>query len=158
MYFICTIATMEAPDTFLWPDTPQKLRITTYYALPFFGSWVQAGFPSPATDYVERVCDLNDLCITNPEATYFVRATGDSMIGDRIEAGDILIVDSSYEPTDGRIVIVSLNGENLVKRIQWAGGKLVLLSSNPVYGPIPVQAGDHFRVFGVVTWVIQKSL
>ncbi|WP_460983598.1 translesion error-prone DNA polymerase V autoproteolytic subunit [Spirosoma fluminis] len=140
-----------------FPPVPIRLRTLTRHALPFYGSWVQAGFPSPATDYIERVCDLNDLCINNPEATYFVRAAGDSMTGDRIEAGDILIVDSSYDQADGRIAIVSLNGENLVKRIQRAGEVLLLLSSNPNYPPIQVQAGEKFRVFGVVTWVIQKS-
>ncbi|WP_460979630.1 translesion error-prone DNA polymerase V autoproteolytic subunit [Spirosoma knui] len=140
-----------------FPPVPIRLRTLTHHALPFYGSWVQAGFPSPATDYIERVCDLNDLCVSNPEATYFVRAAGDSMTGDRIEAGDILIVDSSYDQVDGRIAIVSLNGENLVKRIQRAGEVLLLLSSNPNYPPIQVQAGENFRVFGVVTWVIQKS-
>lgn len=140
-----------------FPPVPIRLRTLTHHALPFYGSWVQAGFPSPATDYIERVCDLNDLCISNPEATYFVRAAGDSMTGDRIEAGDILIVDSSYDQADGRIAIVSLNGENLVKRIQRVGEGLLLLSSNPNYTPIQVQAGENFRVFGVVTWVIQKS-
>jgi DNA polymerase V len=140
-----------------FPPVPIRLRTLTHHALPFYSSWVQAGFPSPATDYIERVCDLNDLCISNPEAAYFVRAAGDSMTGDRIEAGDILIVDSSYDRADGRIAIVSLNGENLVKRIQRVGEVLLLLSSNPNYPPIQVHAGENFRVFGVVTWVIQKS-
>lgn len=117
---------------------------------------MQAGFPSPATDYIERVCDLNDLCIHNPEATYFVRAAGDSMIGDRIEPGDILIVDSSFEHVDGRIVIVFLNGDNIVKRIRYVGEMIVLESSNPHYGPIYDHKGEDFEVFGVVTFVIQK--
>lgn len=133
-----------------------QAQVTTRYQIPFFSSRVQAGFPSPATDYIERVCDLNDLCITNPEATYFVRASGDSMTGDRIEPGDILIVDSSCEQVDGRIAVISLNGDNLVKRVRQAGEMIVLLSSNDKYEPIYVHKGESFRVFGVVTWVIQK--
>ncbi|KAB7726688.1 translesion error-prone DNA polymerase V autoproteolytic subunit [Rudanella paleaurantiibacter] len=140
----------------LLPGELVKAKRTTRYLIPFFSSRVQAGFPSPATDYIERVCDLNDLCITNPEATYFVRAAGDSMIGDRIEPGDILIVDSSFDHVDGRIAVVSLNGDNLVKRVRLAGEMIVLLSSNDEYDPIYVHKGENFRVFGVVTWVIQK--
>jgi len=138
-----------------------RAEVQTRYYLPFFSSYVQAGFPSPATDYIERVCDLNDLCIHNPEATYFVRAAGDSMTGDRIEPGDVLIVDTSSQAVDGRIVVVCLNGDNLVKRIHYAGGPtgdmVVLLSSNPAYDPIYVHKGEDFRVFGVVTFVIQKT-
>lgn len=134
-----------------------RVDVRTRYRLPFFSSYVQAGFPSPATDYIERVCDLNDLCIQHPEATYFVRATGDSMIGDRIEPGDILIVDSSFDLVDGRIAVVCLNGDNLVKRIHYAGELIVLMSSNPKYAPIYVHKGDNFRVFGLVTFVIQKT-
>ena len=135
-----------------------KVAIETRYRIPFFTSYIQAGFPSPAENYVERVCDLNDLCITNAEATYFVRVTGDSMTGDRIEPGDVLIVDCSREPVDGKIVVVWFNGEHTVKRIHYAGDIVVLIPSNPKYEPIYVHTGDDFRVFGVVTFVIQKPL
>lgn len=130
----------------------QRLRI------PFFGSLIRAGFPSPATDYIERVCDLNDLCITNAEATYFVRVTGDSMTGDHILPGDILVVDCSREVVDGRIAVVWYNGEHTVKRIRQTPPLLVLEPSNPAYQPLYVQPGEDFRVFGIVTFVIHKTL
>lgn len=135
-----------------------KATVETHLHIPFFQSYIQAGFPSPAENYVERVCDLNDLCITNAEATYFVRVTGDSMTGDRIEPGDVLIVDCSREPVDGKIVVVWYNGEHTVKRIHYAGDMVVLIPSNPKYEPIYVHIGDDFRVFGVVTFVIQRPL
>jgi len=100
---------------------------------------------------------LNDLCIHNPEATYFVRAAGDSMTGDCVEPGDILVVDSSYDAVDGRIVVVCLNGDNIVKRVHFTGDLIVLMSSNTKYDPIYVHPGENFRVFGVVTFVIQKT-
>jgi DNA polymerase V len=137
-------------------DSFIRADIQTRYRIPFFSSCVQAGFPSPATDYIERVCDLNDLCITNAEATYFVRVTGDSMTGDRIEPGDVLVVDSSREAADGKIIVAWVNGDYTVKRIQRAGDLIVLLSANPRYEPIYVHPGDDFRVFGVVTFVIQR--
>lgn len=135
-----------------------KATVETRLLIPFFQSYVQAGFPSPAENYIERVCDLNDLCITNAEATYFVRVASDSMIGDRIDRGDVLVVDCSRESVNGKIAVVWLNGDHVVKRIHQTGDMIVLMSSNPKYEPIYVHPGDDFKVFGVVTFVIQKPL
>lgn len=142
----------DCDDYMIRATVSAKLRI------PFFQSLIQAGFPSPATDYMERVCDLNDLCIHNAEATYFVRVTGDSMTGDRIEPGDVLIVDCSRETVDGKICVVWYNGAHTVKRIHYSPPMVVLMPSNPKYEPIYVHPGDDFRVFGVVTFVIQKTI
>lgn len=139
-------------------DFMQKAAVGQRLRIPFYGSLIRAGFPSPAENYVERVCDLNDLCVSNAEATYFVRVTGDSMTGDRIEPGDVLIVDCSREAVDGRICVVWFNGEHTVKRIHYADPLIVLVPSNTKYKPIYVQPGDDFKVFGVVTFVIQKTL
>ena len=133
-----------------------KAVIESRLLIPFYSSVVQAGFSSPAENYVERACDLNDLCITNQEATYFVRAVGDSMTGDGIREGDILVVDCSREATDGKIVVAWARGGNTVKRIHYTGELIVLLPSNPKYLPIYVQPGDDFRLYGVVTFVIHK--
>jgi DNA polymerase V len=140
------------------PGAIVKATASSRYSIPFFSFYVQAGFPSPAENYVERVCDLNDLCITNAEATYFVRVASDSMIGDRIDRGDVLVVDSSREVVDGKIVVVWLNGDHVVKRLHYSGDMIVLMSSNPKYDPIYVHPGEEFKVFGVVTYVIQKPL
>ncbi|GAB3225802.1 LexA family protein [Spirosoma arcticum] len=135
-----------------------KASAHSRYLIPFFSFYVQAGFPSAAENYVERVCDLNDLCVTNPEATYFVRVASDSMSGDRIEPGDVLIVDCSREVTQDKIAVVWFNGEHTVKRVHYAPPLIVLMPSNPKYNPIYVHPDDEFRVFGVVTFVIQKPL
>ena len=135
-----------------------RATVSTKLKIPFFQSLIQAGFPSPATDYMERVCDLNDLCIHNAEATYFVRVTGESMVGDRIEPGDVLIVDCSREAVDGKICVVWYNGAHTVKRIHYSPPMVVLMPSNSKYEPIYVHPGDDFRVFGVVTFVIQKTI
>ena len=71
----------------------------------FYDIEVSAGFPSPADDYKEKKLDLNELLIKQPEATFFVKASGDSMIGAGIHDGDMLIVDRSITASDGRIVI-----------------------------------------------------
>ena len=131
--------------------------VSTCLHIAFYASNVRAGFASPAESYVERVCDLNDLCIDNQEATFFVEAVGDSMIGDHIVEGDILVVDCSREAVDGRIVVVWVNGGNAVKRIRQAGDRIELTSSNDEYAPIRVEPGDSFKIYGVVTYVIHKA-
>ena len=86
--------------------------------VPLYGNEVPAGFPSPADDYAEGVLDLNAHLIREPTATFFVRARGDSMIGAGIHDGDLLVVDRSLEATNGKVVIVSINGELTVKRLR----------------------------------------
>ena len=82
---------------------PADLReIVTF---PLFSDLVQCGFPSPAADYVEQRIDLNQLLIQHPSATYFVKASGDSMIDGGISDGDLLIVDSAITASHGDIVI-----------------------------------------------------
>ncbi|QJW92475.1 translesion error-prone DNA polymerase V autoproteolytic subunit (plasmid) [Spirosoma taeanense] len=147
---------MLDPHDRILPEHIVKATASTRYLIPFFSYYVQAGFPSPAENYIERVCDLNDLCISNAEATYFVQVASDSMIGDRIDRGDVLVVDCSREAIDHKIVVAWLNGDLCVKRIHYVNKMIVLLSSNQKYDPIYVHEGDEFRLLGVVTFVIQR--
>ena len=82
---------------------------------PLMSGSVIAGFPSPAEQYVERPLDLNELLVARPAATYFVRASGDSMAGDGLGDGDLLVVDRSLAPEDGSVVIAAVDGEFTVK-------------------------------------------
>lgn len=132
-----------------------RAEINSSLKIPFFSSMVQGGFPSPAENYIERRLDLNDLCITHPEAAYFVRVTGDSMVGDRICPGDVLVVDSARTHIDGKIVVIWYDGGHSVKRIRQAGEVIVLESSNEKYLPIYVHPGEAFSILGVVTHNIQ---
>src|SRR5436305_2035650 len=88
----------------------ERLKEVPNYNLPLFSSKVQAGFPSPADDYIECYLDLNTKFIKHPSATFVLQATGDSMIEAGIFSGDWLLVDRSVEATDGRIVIAAING------------------------------------------------
>jgi DNA polymerase V len=125
--------------------------------IPFFSYSIQAGFISPAENHIEKVISLDDLCITNPEATYFVRAAGDSMIDAGISEGDVLVVNSAIEHYEGRVVVAWLNDGFTVKWFHQDCGFVVLMPSNPNYPPIYVHPGDDFRVFGVVTYWIKKA-
>ena len=135
-------------------DTVYSPDRSTACERPLFMVPVAAGFPSPAEDYLEGRLDLNKYLIKHPAATFFVRVTGDSMIAAGIHPGDILIVDRSIEPTDKKVVIAVIDGELTVKRIRWFKGKIVLMSENENYKPLPIVDGMNFEVWGVVTSVI----
>lgn len=119
--------------------------------LPLFGSSISAGFPSPADDYVEKELDLNEHLVANRQATFFLRVSGDSMIGAGIHNGDILIVDRSLAASHKKIVVAIVQGELLVKRLLFQNGKVLLAAENPHYEPIEVTPELGFEVWGVVT-------
>ena len=125
-------------------------------ALPLFTVRVEAGFPSPAEDYIDCDLDLNEHLIRHPAATYFVRVSGSSMIGAGIHDGDLLIVDRSVEPRDGDVVIAALLGELTLKRIRKYNGKVMLIPDNDAYPPIEVDQGAEFQVWGVCKHVIHS--
>ena len=130
--------------------------LSTRYALPIFLGRLPAGFPSPADDYLEGKLDLNRHLIKHPAATFFVRVTGDSMIGAGIHSGDLLVVDRSLEPADKNVVVAVLDGELTVKRLFKQNGILRLLPENLNYQPIEIAPQQTIEIWGVVTSVIHS--
>jgi DNA polymerase V len=126
------------------------------YALPLYASSVKAGFPSPAEDYAETTLDLNQHLIAHPHATFFVRASGHSMIQAGIFDQDLLIVDRSLEPTNGKIVIAVINGELTVKRFKKTAEGYFLAAENPEFPDIAISASDTVHIWGVVCHVIHS--
>ncbi|HOK18626.1 MAG TPA: translesion error-prone DNA polymerase V autoproteolytic subunit [Caldisericia bacterium] len=126
--------------------------------LPLYSSKVSAGFPSPADDFIDKTLDLNDLVIKHPQATFFVRVSGNSMINAGIKDGDILVIDKSLEPIEGKIVIANVDGEFVLKRIRKKGGKLYLYPENSDFNPIEIKEGMECEIWGVVTYVIHTIL
>lgn len=123
---------------------------------PLFASQPAAGFPAPGDDFVEKPLDLNDLLISNPTATFFVRVAGDSMEGARIFDGDILVVDRSVIAADGSIVVAALFGELVVKRLKKYPNKAELISENDAYRPIQINEVDDVYIWGVVVGSARK--
>ena len=125
-------------------------------ALPgLYAEPAAAGFPSPAEGYREGSLDLNELLVKNPPATFFVRASGDSMTGAGIFHGDILVVDRSVEPVNGKIIVAAVDGGFVVKRLEIGKEGTVLRSENPGSSDIrPEDGGEGFRAWGVVTAAI----
>jgi len=137
---------------------PHVLRpdVSTPCEVPLAGSSVQAGFPSPADDFLDTPLDLNREFVRNPASTFFVRVAGDSMTGAGIDDGDLLIVDRATAPYDGCIAVCCVDGEFTVKRIRRAHGAMWLLPSNPKYPPIRVDASNELTVWGVVRHAIKS--
>lgn len=122
--------------------------------LPLYASRVQAGFPSPAEDFIETKLDLNKHLIKHPAATFFVKVAGDSMIKAGIHPGDILVVDRSLEARHGKIIIAAIDGELTVKRLHKTESEILLLPENDEYTPIKIQKENDLIIWGVVTTVL----
>lgn len=127
----------------------------TRWSRPLILCRVPAGFPSPAEDYVEGRIDLNCDLIRHPLSTFYIRVSGDSMVGAGILAGALLVVDRAVESHDGHIVVARINDELCVKRLSMNDeGRIWLLSENELYPPIEITEGMDFEVWGRVVYSI----
>lgn len=137
-------------------------NLKTRIKLPLFISTVPAGFPSPAEEYSDTKLDLNKHLIQNPNSTFFVAISGDSMIGADIQSGDIAIVDRSLEAKSGDIILAVVDGDFTIKRLEIKkdknGNKSVkLVPENADFEPLEISQENVFQIWGVVTFTIHKS-
>ena len=147
-----TTAVMRIPISMI--DGVRTYIETKGHRLPLYSAKVAAGFPSPADDHIEQQLDLNAHLVKNPASTFFVRASGESMQDVGIFTDDILIVDRSLEPVDGKIVVVAIDGELTVKRLKKKNQSLYFMPENKAFKPIVVKALQDVHIWGVVTYVI----
>lgn len=127
--------------------------------LPYADLGVHAGFPSPAQDSVDRTLDFNTDLIRHPEATFYARVLGDSMVEAGIRPGDLIVVDRSIEPYDGCTAVCFVDEEFAIKEVDLkdeARGRIVLRARNAQYPPIVVTPGMQFEIWGVVAYVIHS--
>ncbi len=115
-----------------------------------------SGFGAAADDYMERGIDLNEQLIRNKPATFFMKMNGSSMINAGIFDGDILIVDRSVKPVNGKIVIAVIDGEMLIRRYERTINKLRLIPETPKLSPIEVSEFSDFKIWGVVMHLIRS--
>lgn len=132
----------------------EKQELASFLPLPLFTSTVPAGFPSPADDYIENGLDLNEHLIKHPAATYYARASGDSMIERGIQDKALLIVDRAIEPKQGHIIIAVINGELTCKILDIKNKQL--LAANSKYKPVPLNGDMDFIIEGVVIHAINS--
>ena len=125
------------------------------------GQWlaeegISAGFPSPVDDFKETRISLDRELVKNKEATFYARVDGDSMIGAGLEDGDLLVIDKSLNPENGKIAICLVDGDFTVKRIKKEKGKFYLMPENKKYKPIELKEENELIVWGIVEYVIKK--
>jgi DNA polymerase V len=116
---------------------------------------VRAGLPSPASGHSVRALDLNEHLVQNPAATFFLIVSGDSMTGEEINDGDMVVVDRSVEPRTGSIVVAAIEGNFTLKRFVKTDASFELHSGHPAYPAIHPRCEDDC-VVGVVRWIIRK--
>jgi repressor LexA len=123
------------------------------FAIPMVGS-VQAGFPSPEEEVLGDIISLDEYLINYPDTSFLIQVSGDSMIGEGIMPGDLVLVEKGREPKNGDIVIAEVDGEWTLKYFKRDGKAVILEAANPKY-PL-MRAKSELRVGGVVTAVIRK--
>ncbi|HEX2858824.1 MAG TPA: translesion error-prone DNA polymerase V autoproteolytic subunit [Alphaproteobacteria bacterium] len=124
--------------------------------IPLYGSHVRAGTPTAGDDHVEADVNLHSYLVHNAEATFFVRAQGDSMINANIADGDLLVVDRSKPAVHGAIVVAAVDGDLTVKRLDTRGEFLRLLPENASFSPIVITPETECHVWGVVCSVVHE--
>ena len=122
--------------------------------IPLAGN-VAAGPFSNVDDFVSERIDINKLLIRHPEATFYARVRGNSMLED-FNDGDLLVVDKGEKWSHGRIALCYLEGEFTVKRIHLENGMCMLMPSNAAYKPIEITSENTLVVWGIVTYSIRK--
>lgn len=123
------------------------------FAIPLVGS-VQAGFPSPEEEALCDIVSMDEYLITRPDSSYLLQVSGDSMVGEGIRTGDLVVVEKEREPQNGDVVIAEVDGEWTMKYFRKEEGRVVLEAANPKYPVIRPRA--ELRLGGVVTAVVRK--
>jgi len=135
-------------------DAKGHLNLARYaVGIPVAGE-VAAGFPSPAEEELCDILSLDEYLVARPEASFLLRVSGDSMIGEGIKAGDMVVVEKARNPGNGDIVIAEVDGEWTMKYFRKEGATVYLEAANPNY-PV-IRPKTELRLGGVVTAVIRK--
>ena len=135
---------------FYTADTSKVLPLT------FVEGGIAAGFPSPAEDYLDLSLDLNRELVKDQSSTFYGRVKGNSMIDAGFADGDVVIIDRSAEPANGKIAVCFINGEFTIKRLRKMKDGLYLVPANSEFKPIKINEETDFMVWGVVTYIIKK--
>ncbi|SFV32226.1 DNA polymerase V [Devosia crocina] len=135
--------------------TPVPLSTLLKTRIPLVGQSVHAGFPSPADDFIESMIDLNEILVPNPISSYLWRVVGDCMIDVKIFPGDVVVVDRSLAPKHRDVVLVIIDGDPTLKRLNRRGGVMVLHNENAKLPPFLISEGTEVSIWGVVTNTIR---
>ena len=157
----------------------QTIKAKSTVLLPLMLESIPAGFPSPAQDYIDKTVDLNEILISNPNATFLNRIKTTSMINAGLDVDDVVIIDRSIEAKHRSIVVALIDDKELtIKRLmitaQMSKSEIVetfgegfdlnilpdawLKAESPDYPNIYLNADQTFSVVAVVTWNLKKLI
>lgn len=128
---------------------------STQMLIPYALEKINAGFPSPAQDYIDKALDMNEHLIKNETATFIVKVASLSMLNAGIDIDDELIVDRSLDAKHGDIVVALIDNDFTVKRLMIDEKGKWLKAENPEYKNIYLQEGQELLIWGVVTCIIK---
>ena len=145
------------------PGKARSLRITsplsklrrTVVDIPLFGS-IPAGLPQTREQDAEGCIsvDIESIGIRPTRNSFALRVSGDSMIGQHICNGDIVVLEFGPEPRHGQIVAALIDGSSTLKTYFVRNGKPFLRAENPKYPDlIPAQ---ELTIQGIVRAVIRR--
>jgi DNA polymerase V len=132
--------------SFLSPFVPQLRK-----EIPFMLEAIQAGFPSPADDYVNKPIDINDLFQVDEASSFYARVAGVSMSNAGILPDDVLCVRRDLDPINGDIVIACIDSEFTVKRYVKKGSHVIFEAANEDFNDIIPDEMQDVKIWGVVT-------
>lgn len=136
-------------------DTTGRIR---FCGGPLLGhnllGYVQAGFPSPAEEDLLDTISLDAYLVRNPQASFLLKVTGDSMINAGIQPGDLVIIERGTTPKHGDIVLAQVDREWTLKYYERRNGQVVLVPANPKYPVIIAQ--EELSIHGVVRSVVRR--
>ena len=124
--------------------------------LSLAGGSIAAGFPSPADDFKESKISIDQEVVKNESATFYARVVGQSMQGAGLDDGDLIVIDRSQEPDNGKIAVCYVDGEFTVKRLKVENECIYLMAENKKYKALKVTEENQLIIWGVVTYVIKK--
>jgi len=128
---------------------------STQMLIPYALEKINAGFPSPAQDYIDKALDMNEHLIKNETATFIVKVASLSMLNAGIDIDDELIVDRSLDAKHGDIVVALIDNDFTVKRLMIEESRKWLKAENPEFKNIYLQEGQELLIWGVVTCIIK---
>ena len=139
-------------------NNENKIRTFMRLTIPYYLHKAGAGFPSPATDYIEEDIDLNVHLIKNVPATFIIRVQGKSMTDIGINDGDLLVVDKSLNPKNFSTVIANVHDELVVKSfVKHEGKKFLTSGSKEFEDRILIYEEEDVFIWGIVTYVIHST-
>ncbi len=138
---------------FLQKDPTGRILWDQLTGVKLLGS-IQAGVPSAEEETLTETMNLEEYLIKNPQETFLLKVSGDSMIDAGIHEGDMVLIERGRQPKNHDIIVAEVDGEWTLKYYEKEGARVRLIPANKKYSPIIPQT--ELKTGGVLVAVIRK--